>query len=98
MAGFRYSTSLRRIQIPGFVEIISTTAFCAPSSLHDIHFSTPGKLREIAGFRYCKSLCRIDIPASVQIIFIHAFNGCSSLNEIHFSTPGDLREIAGFGN
>jgi hypothetical protein len=71
-------------------------SFYESFSFHEIHFSIPSHLREIAGFRCYKSLHPIDISAFVEIISTDTFYQCSSLNEIHFSILNHLRETAGF--
>jgi hypothetical protein len=88
--------SLRRIEIPASVEILSGFHSC--DSLTELIFENKNesRIREMSDFDECKSLSEIEIPASAEIL--RGFDKCSELKKIMFLPNSFLRVIWGFCN
>jgi hypothetical protein len=96
MNGISSRGSVSRIEIPSFVEMISSDGFYFCSSLTEIIFGSDCHVKEIDGFRSCTSLRRITIPSSVEIISSGGFFCCSSLTDVIFGSDCHVKEIDGF--
>jgi hypothetical protein len=96
IGGFFMCGSLRRIEIPSSVEIISRYGFSSCSSLTEVIFASDCHIKEIGGFFMCGSLRRIKIPSSVEIISQRAFHYCSSLRKVIVASDYHVNEIDGF--
>ena len=88
---FQRCKSLKSIELPDGVEILSISAFHGCSSLTSV--SLPSTLKKIGSFCFqgCKSLKSIELPDGVEILSISAFSYCPSLTSV--SLPSTLKKM-----
>lgn len=98
VATFNGNTTVKEVNIPSSVTIISDYTFCGCSNLTSIKL--PNSLESIgeSAFQSCMALKEISIPDSVKSIKDFAFMGCSSLDKINFSTKLTSLGISVFKN
>jgi hypothetical protein len=77
------------IRLPASLEAIEEEAFWGCSSLLELTFEAPSKLREIArhAFVECEALTSIILPGSLRALHKRAFGYCESLTSVTFE-PG----------
>ena len=88
---FQRCKSLKSIELPDGVEILSISAFHGCSSLTSV--SLPSTLKKIGSFCFqgCKSLKSIELPDGVEILSSYAFSYCPSLTSV--SLPSTLKKM-----
>jgi hypothetical protein len=95
--GIPSRTSLRRIVIPGSVEVIGTSAFENCSGLELCELVQPSQLARIESraFLGCGSLRSMNFPASLQFIGVDCFAKCSDLSGLKFGSRFSMEHVFG---
>jgi hypothetical protein len=94
ISAFSHCSSLVRIEIPAFVEIITDYGF-NDCSFKEVIFPANGRLRILGGFEGSVSLCRVEIPGSGESIKGSSFARSYSLHEVVFAPGSHIRRFKG---
>lgn len=96
LGAFEGCSSLKKINIPDGVTVITSRTFNGCSSLEEIEIpDTVTSIGDVA-FEGCSSLESIDIPDSVTSIGVSAFGNCTGLTSVKL--PDSITSISAFNN
>ena len=71
---FRECGSLKRVEIPGSVEVVGEYAFAVCAGLEELRLGAGIKKIETRAFYSCSSLKSVEIPGSVEVVGVCAFD------------------------